>query len=396
MGHHSAKDVYRQLSDKLDGSTARMPDHTILRDLLSELYTPEEAALVALMPWRLSNLNRIARLTNEEPRRLSLRLDALADKGLVLDLLKASTQESYYAPSPFVVGVFEFTMMRAGPKASHAHRAHLFHEYLEQGDFYRANLGNGQAVFIARTLPHHDSFADATEILDAHRVEAIVEQATQFAVGICSCRHEREHTTGRACSTPLETCTAMGIAADYLVRHQLARPIERSEMREIVARSRESGLVMCADNVKRDVGFICHCCRCCCHLVRGITEFGYPNTIATAPFMPACDSSKCAGCQRCIQACPVEALSSEGAERTRASGKRPVPVLEASRCIGCGVCVTRCNRDALKLVPGTRRYILPENSFERVLLQSLERGTLQNLIFDEVANRTHGALRALL
>lgn len=395
VGHHAAKDAYDELTSKLDGSMVRMPDHPALRALLMELYSADEADLVARMPWGLARIERVAQVTRRALASVTSELTALARKGLVLDLVKASTGERYYMPSPFVVGIYEFTLMRAGSKADHARRSQLFHEYLEAGDFYRANFGDGQQVFLARALPHVDTAAASTLVLHPDRVEAIIQQNQQFAVGVCSCRHEREHVGQRHCSTPLETCTAMGTSAEYLVRNGLARVSSRTEMLEIVARSRETGLVLCADNVKRDVSFVCHCCRCCCQLVRGITEFGYPNVITTSPYAPAADPVSCNGCGNCVDACPVGALTS-ATENELKEGPARAPQLDPQRCIGCGVCVTRCRRRALRLVEGSRRRILPENSFERVILQCLERGTLQNLVFDNPRSRTQRAMRGLL
>jgi Pyruvate/2-oxoacid:ferredoxin oxidoreductase delta subunit len=411
MGHRAAKDAYEELTHKLDGSMVRLPDQPALRALLRELYTADEADLVASMPWGLARIDRVAQVTGRDAASLLPQLNALARKGLVLDLLKEANAERYYMPSPFVVGIYEFTMMRAGPAADHARRAELFREYLGAGDFYRANLGDGQQVFLARALPHRDTVADSTLVLLPDRVEAIIDQHQKFAVGVCSCRHEQQHLGARRCSTPLETCTAMGTSAEYLLRHGLARESSRSEMLEIVARSRETGLVLCADNVQREVSFICHCCRCCCQLVRGITEWGYPNAITTSPFVPTVDANRCSGCNQCVKACPIGALKrtaqdtdvtdpalataerDPGFERIRATAP---PNVDSQRCIGCGICATRCNRKAMHLVPGTRRRILPENSFERVILQCLERGTLQNLVFDNPRSQSQRAMRALL
>lgn len=393
MGHRAAKDVYLDLARRLDGSTVRTPDHAALRELLQELYSPEQAALVARMPWGLCRAARLAKITGLELGCLLPKLDALADTGLVLDLVNASTGERYFIPSPFVIGIFEFTMMRAGPSADHARRAALFHEYFEQSEFYRANFGAGQQVFIARALPHLDPKRENTEILTVDCIDVIIEQARQFSVGVCSCRHQREHLGARRCSTPLETCTAMDSSADYLVRHGLARPIERAELREIVSRSRDAGLVMCADNVAGGVSYVCHCCNCCCHLIRGITERGYTNTVTTSPYVPTFDASRCNGCGLCVNACPVRALTDADAGESSRPG---APKLDVARCLGCGICATRCHRDALHLKQGDKRRILPENTFEWAILQSLERGTLQNLVFDDPGNRTHRALRALL
>ncbi len=43
-----------------------------------------------------------------------------------------------------------------------------------------------------------------------------------------------------------------------------------------------------------------------------------------------------------------------------------------------------------------KRVILPEDAFERTLLQSLERGNLQFQIFDNPQSMTQGAMRAFV
>ena len=63
-------------------------------------------------------------------------------------------------------------------------------------------------------------------------------------MGVCSCRHEKEHAGVAPCGAPLDNCSALGPAADYLIRHRMAREVTKSEMLENVARSREAGLVM--------------------------------------------------------------------------------------------------------------------------------------------------------
>ena len=43
-----------------------------------------------------------------------------------------------------------------------------------------------------------------------------------------------------------------------------------------------------------------------------------------------------------------------------------------------------------------QRVIHPETTFERIILQCLERGTLQNQLFDEPGNITHKAMRGMV
>ena len=50
----------------------------------------------------------------------------------------------------------------------------------------------------------------------------------------------------------------------------------------------------------------------------------------------------------------------------------------------------------MRLVPRERRALLPEDTVERVILQSLERGTLQNFIFDNPNTGSSRFLRAVM
>ena len=76
--------------------------------------------------------------------------------------------------------------------------------------------------------------------------------------------------------------------------------------------------------------------------------------------------------------------------------ERRVPRVDESLCIGCGVCGLDCAFDAMKLHKREQRVFHPETTFERVILQCLERGTLQNQIFDDPTRLTHAVMRAIL
>lgn len=227
MGHLVGKDVYRRLGQKLDGLTVRSPWSPALRAILEELYPREDAELIVAMPFGLSSLSRLERVTGLPRDRLEPRLDDLCGRGLVMDIRAGG--RCWYAPSPMVIGVFEFTMMRAGDAADQARWAGLFRDYLEEGPFHEANFGAGERVSVLRTVPHDGTVRpeEFVEVLDNERATAIVESHTRFAVGLCSCRHERHHLGEQRCDTPLESCTSFGMAADYLVRNRLAREIRR-------------------------------------------------------------------------------------------------------------------------------------------------------------------------
>ena len=252
MGHLAAKDTYRKLGRKIDSLTFRAPWNETLHSILRELYTAEEAEVVAKMPYGLSAQKQIKNATHFEETRLRKILDSLCAKGLVMDMWLNG--KYHYVISPLIVGIFEFTMMRTGDSLNTREWARLFHEYLQGDDsLYAANFKNGQKISPLRALPYEDAVgeSDYVEILDYEKASAIVDNARQFAIGICSCRHEKLHAGVKTCEVPLNTCSTFGKATDYLVSHGMARAVTRTEMLENIARSHEMGLVLCADNVKK-------------------------------------------------------------------------------------------------------------------------------------------------
>jgi ferredoxin len=389
------KDVYGALGNKIDNLTVHTPQTETFREILRTLYSPEEAELVARIPFTLSTAERIARVTGIDPADLEPRLAALCDKGLVVDVRLGDVYR--YMPAPYVIGIFEFTMMRMPATDPDVGKvAKLFSEYFRQGDLYAANYGDGQQVSVARALPHLDDLGDHVEILDYEKLERIIDGESRFAVGVCSCRHKKHHAGEQACKVPLETCTSFGTSADYLVRHRMAREISRSEMRDIAQRSKALKLVFSVDNVRQRPGFLCHCCGCCCDIMEGINRHGYPNAIVSSSLMPRVVMEDCNGCQKCGRACHVSAITMVPDPMEAGTKRMFKPVINEEVCIGCGVCGLVCDPDAIRMEKRTQQVIHPETTFERVILQCLERGTLQNQLFDEPDRVTHKVMRGIV
>jgi len=396
MGHLVGKDIFRELGRKIDGMEMRAPWNERLYAILRELYSPEEAEVVVKMPYGLSALDQVARSTCYKADDLHQILAGLTDKGLVMDLWVHG--EYRYVPSPMVIGIFEFTMMRLGPNANSKERARLFHDYMERDEaFLSANFGHGEQVSFMRALPYEESVSseEFVEILDYEKASALIEGAAKFSIGLCSCRHEKLHLGEKPCDVPLESCSQFGYAAEFMIRHNLAREVSRAEMRENFARSRDLGLVMAADNVRNNMKFVCHCCRCCCNILLAISEHGYPNILVTSTFLAGIVADACSGCGKCVKVCPVKAISLGQRENLEQKSKK-IPRIDTSICLGCGVCALQCPTRACRLVKRGQRVIHPETTFERVILQCLEKGTLQNQLFADPHRIDQKFLRSLV
>jgi len=396
MGHLAGKDIFNKVGNKIDSLHVRCTNNDNLREIARALFTEEEAGVFVKLPYVFSTLERIHKITGLPEKHLEHMLNGLSGKGLVVDIW--ANGRYHYMPSPMIIGIFEFTMMRTGKDSRPDEWGPLFHRYLENPDsIYNVNLGDGQLMSPARVLPNDESTLpdEYTRILDYESAANITERASLCAVGLCSCRHEKLHAGVKTCDLPLDTCASFGWAADYLIRHNMARKVSASEMKETLALSGEKGLVLCADNVRRNVTFICQCCSCCCNLLRGITKHGYPNTVVTSSFIANINGNKCTGCSKCEKACPVNAITmlEDGSSSVPKTKKAYV---NEDLCLGCGVCTLLCKTKCLTLKKRTSRFIHPETTFERVILQCLEHGTLQNQIFDNPESLTQAFMRGLI
>jgi formate hydrogenlyase subunit 6/NADH:ubiquinone oxidoreductase subunit I len=395
MGHTLGHNIYKKLGKKIGSLAVRAPWNDTFYSILKELYTEEEADVVVKMPYSMSKLPYIEKTTKYEKSQLLKILDSLCSKGLVMDL--SLNGEYHYMPSPMVVGIFELTMMRTGGDLDIKKLAKLFNIYMEEGLLFSGNLSRGEQVFIARALPYEESIHEDYyhEVLDYEKATALVEDNDTFCIGHCSCRREKLLAEVKECDTPLEKCSQFGYAADFMIRHKLAKKVSKTEMLENLAQSKKMGLVLNADNVKKNITFICHCCGCCCNLLLGISKHGYANTIVTSSFIAETNDEFCIGCGKCAKACPISARKLVALDNPKPK-KKKIATTDMAFCIGCGACSTQCNKGALKLVNRGQRVIHPENTFERILLQCLERGTLQNQIFDNPQRISHKFMRGFV
>ncbi|MCJ7784493.1 MAG: 4Fe-4S ferredoxin, partial [Desulfobacterales bacterium] len=80
MGHIDSKGIFRKLGRKIDNLSLRAPWNETFYELLKMLYSEKEADVLVKMPYGLSDLNRVARVTKYESSELSKILEGLCSK----------------------------------------------------------------------------------------------------------------------------------------------------------------------------------------------------------------------------------------------------------------------------------------------------------------------------
>jgi Pyruvate/2-oxoacid:ferredoxin oxidoreductase delta subunit len=390
MGHLGRlKSEYRDLVARLERGTMALPEpederaREGWREILEILFTPEEAALAARLPVRPTPVPKLAARLGVAPEELARRLEPMCEKGLVLDLPNPRTGITSVLLAPPVVGFFEYSMMRAWDPVPKRRLAEALHAYT-RGDPAFAREAFGRDTVIGRALVHEDAISDEPlpDVLAWERASEVVSGARAWAVGICFCRHAASHA-GEACDAPEDVCLSLNGGAEFVARRGFGRAIDRAEALDVIARSRELGLVQLADNVRSRPTFICNCCGCCCEQLRGITDFGL-RAVNPSGFEPRVDEARCAGCSRCARACPVGAVTLAPRRSPGARRSALAPRFDLDRCIGCGVCAGACGKGALALARAARPAV-PANSVEKAVRMALERNLLADLLVDRGA-----------
>ncbi len=370
MGHHiGSKSSIVPLIDRLNMYPVGLVDSEKLREILALLFDEREAFVASRFPLEEATLPELVRRTKIAEAELQPILEQMAEKGLVMDLPYAGT--TYYLLMPGLVGFFEFTFMKNRTDLPMEKIARLMTEYMYENP--RDGMAKeffGSRTPLARSLVYEEQIPVTSQITTWESAREIIRQADFGAVGICYCRHKKEHL-GESCrkGAPLEgICISLGAAARFMARRGFAEQKSTNELLAILDRARELRLTHVTDNIRHKPSFICNCCSCCCELLAGV-QAGYKEGIAKTSFLAAIDREKCNGCGLCLAACNVKAIALGAAEPRRGHTER-FGVLDEAGCLGCGACISACRRGALTLVERAKRPLPPEKRkdlFQRLL-----------------------------
>jgi len=394
MAHLTTRSAYKNLVDRINQLPQGAPPSELLYKILEMLFTEKEAGFVASLPIKPFTAKEAAYLTKKSISETRKILDELSSKGILLDV--EQNGQSVYSLPPPMAGFFEFSMMRIRNDIDQKVLAELFYQYLNVEEDFIKQLFTGGSTQPGRTFVNEEALSEAhkLEVLDYERASEVIKTASHRAVGMCYCRHKMEHL-GKACDAPMEICLTFNDVAASLIKHNIAKEIDLQEGMDLLQTAYDNNLVQFGENVREQVSFICNCCGCCCEAMLAAKKFAMLHPVHTTNYLPVITTEDCNGCGKCVNVCPVEAMSLVSANDPLKKKKKKA-VLNEEICLGCGLCVRACTYGKVNLIERKQRVITPLNSAHRVVVMAIERGKFQNLVFDQQALWNHRAMAAIL
>jgi NAD-dependent dihydropyrimidine dehydrogenase PreA subunit len=383
-----ATPAHRALAERFvfqkDRPDAYVPDS--LLDLVSFVYTEEEAAVVSALGFVGLPARVIARRVKRPVREVRPILESLSDRFLITSLNMKGV--SVYSFMPLAPGVFEAQMIRSNGEYGEYYKefSRLFEAFYEEFCTWIKPKLEGKDLRFGRIIPIQQSVDHSPGIsvmaLPTDKYLETVDRNNSFAlVNVCSCRHEAD-LLGKGCGKPKDVCSAMGRLADMIVNKGMGRRVSKEEFLDAKVRAADAGLVNMVDNLENPLQ-VCSCCGCCCGALRILTQFNIPTIVAKSHFEAAVDREKCIGCGTCAEICPMDAITLEKA--TPRARKKKKAFIDPARCIGCGLCVFKCDKQRAVTLHARADYKPPAKSMlEYTMNRYCEMKGIESPILDRV------------
>lgn len=380
MAHHINHSAYNKLVERLNRFPQGAPPSELLTKILKILFSEKEAGLVSLMPIKPFTAQKASKIWKMDFVSTKNILDKLASRALLVDI-EMNGETTYTLPPP-MAGFFEFSLMRVRDDIDQKVLSELFHQYITNKDDFIKSLFTDGKTRLGRTFIHEPVLTEdnALQVLDYERATQVIETASQRGVSMCYCRHKKEHLN-MACNAPMNICMTFNNTGASLIKHGHARAVDKVEGLDLLQQAYDNNLVQFGENAQKRVNFICNCCGCCCEAMIAARRFAIMNPVHTTNFLPLVDESNCNGCGKCVNVCPVEAMTLISANNPNKS-KMKKARLNEDICLGCGLCVKVCDKDTIILKSREKRVITPTTGVQKAVIMAIERGKLQNLIFD--------------
>jgi H+/Na+-translocating ferredoxin:NAD+ oxidoreductase subunit B len=351
----AGQDPYDALMARFRTWLFDLPEGETLQPMMTERFTPEEAAFLAAIPFLAHTLPQLADRMGRPAEALLADMQPYLEKGLIYE--KESKVGALYSLSDQLFMFYRMPGWKGEDDDWNRRLAPLINQYYTQNylhDFMGHPTKGLRAIPVAGTVP------DTRQILPYEDVLAYVEQEDYHTVSTCACRHRHNlDPESEPCRHEMLNCLHFGKLGRYIVKYGMGKEITREETLEILKDAADAGLVHGISNSKKGMDTICNCCTCCCLFLENVRiDTGSPAGHQRSNYHVRVDHDTCKACGLCETRCPVDAITlvdkadapaaAEGVKRKPADLK--TVAYDADRCIGCGVCVHKCPTRSLSLV----------------------------------------------
>ncbi len=315
-------------------------------EMLTVLYTEDEALFVSKMPVIQSGSKKIAKIMNRPEGEVLPILEDLAKRGLIC-YFDVSYERQYFV-MPLIPGLFEVQMCLAPDSEKTRRFAQLCDEYLNAE--YFNNIFKNKEANIFKIIPIETSVTAKSGVLPSEKIREVIDMHDTWSLAhYCQCRRQKE-LIGKGCNKPKDVCMQFGIAAKFVEKMGLGRLVSKTEILEAVDRAEEAGLIHLTDNVEK-ASISCNCCGDCCIAIANLSRYNVPRVFTNSRYITEVDYSLCNSCGKCTKYCSLGALHIYNSKL----------MLSSHRCIGCGACTGKCPSKALKLADRGEESLLPKN-----------------------------------
>ncbi|HEY88304.1 MAG TPA: 4Fe-4S dicluster domain-containing protein [Thermoflexia bacterium] len=387
---HLSEEHYQQLLTRLNKFPQGAPPSELLYKILNNLLSDKEAGIMARLPVKPFTAEQASRYLKMDLAETRQVLAGLASRAVLVDVERDG--ESVYTLPPPMPGFFEFSLMRLREDVDQQVLSELYYQYCTVEDEFMGALMDGETQ-IGRIFVNESVLQPEIKVLDYERASEVIRTASHLGISTCYCRFKKDQV-GEACDAPQDICMTFNASAESLTKHGFAREVDVAESLDLLQVAYEHNLIQFGENARTGLNFICNCCGCCCEALIAARRFEERRAFRSN-FMPEVQADTCTGCGKCVEVCPMEAITLVSAHDAQHPHRKKARV-QTDICIGCGVCARVCPTQSIAMQSRPERVLTPLDTTHRIVLMAIERGQLQNLIFDRQLLWSQRSLAALL
>jgi len=227
-----SKDNYSRMIVRMNKNFAKHLESDTLINFLKELYTEEQAALIADFPLGAYTSKQLSEILSRDATELDKMLKGMSENGLIFEA-KNVNGEKEYSVLAFEPGLIEMQFLKGEDDEKTRKMARLVSTiFEEERGRIKKLIENPERVTElnpemttemlkgppARVISIERSVPTGKEVASWEQVSSIVENENSYALGECGCKHIAR-LNGKPCEAdaPSKCCIWFGKLADFFV-----------------------------------------------------------------------------------------------------------------------------------------------------------------------------------